>query len=56
MGQISVKLQNLILEAVQSLKAPNLKNVARWLNGIGLVTRRGGRWDGSNLHKQFNRL
>jgi site-specific DNA recombinase len=52
----SVKLQNRIVEAVQSLKVPNLKNVARWLNGEGLVTRRGGRWDGSNLHKQVNRL
>ena len=52
----SVKLQNRILEAVQSLKVPNLKNVARWLNGEGLVPRRGGSWDGYNLHKQVNRL
>ena len=52
----SVHLKKQILEAVSSLKVPNLKNVARWLNGEGLVTRRGGRWDGSNLHKQVNRL
>ena len=52
----SVHLKKQILEAVSSLKVPNLKNVARWLNGEGLVTRRGGRWDGSNLHKQVTRL
>ena len=53
---MSVKLKERILEAVDALKVPNLKNVARYLNGEGMVTRRGGRWDGSNLHKQINRL
>ena len=52
----SVKLQKRIHVAVQSHKVPSHKNVARWLKGQGLVTRRGGRWDGSNLHKQVNRL
>lgn len=52
----SISLRDRILEAVASLKVPNLKNVARWLNGEGLVTRRGGRWDGSNLHKQIKRF
>jgi DNA invertase Pin-like site-specific DNA recombinase len=52
----SVHLKKHILEAVSSLKVPNLKNVARWLNGEGLVSRRGRRWDGSNLHKQISRL
>ena len=52
----SIKLRKRIVEAVWSLRQPNLKNVARWLNGEGVVTRRGGRWDGSNLHKQINRL
>jgi len=52
----SISLRDRILEAVASLKVPNLKNVARYLNGEGMVTRRGGRWDGSNLHKQINRL
>lgn len=52
----SVKLKDRLIEAIQALRVPNLKNVARYLNGEGMVTRRGGRWDGSNLHKQINRL
>ena len=38
------------------LKVPNLKNTARWLNGEGVLTRRGGKWTGSNLHSQIQRL
>lgn len=52
----SIQLEKEILDAVSALKVPNLKNVARWLNGEKVFTRRGGRWDGSNLHKQINRL
>jgi DNA invertase Pin-like site-specific DNA recombinase len=52
----SVRLRQHIEEAITQLKVPNLKNTARWLNGEGVLTRRGGKWTGSNLHSQIQRL
>ena len=52
----SVHLKDQILEAVSALKSPTLVNVARWLNGNNLPTRRGKKWTKLNLHEQINRL
>jgi len=52
----SIGLKDQIREASQNLKRPNLKNVARWLNGNGGLTRRGKPWSSSALHHQITRL
>jgi DNA invertase Pin-like site-specific DNA recombinase len=52
----STKLRQHISEAVSALKKPNLSSVARWLNGEGLVTRRGSKWSPANLSQQVGRL
>jgi DNA invertase Pin-like site-specific DNA recombinase len=52
----SISLRNKVLHAVSELKHPNLKNVARWLNGEKVLTRRGSHWTGTNLSQQIQRL
>ena len=52
----STKLKEHILDAVTALKKPNLSSVARWLNGEGLLTRRGSKWSPANLSQQVDRL
>ena len=48
----SINLRNKVLHAVSELKHPNLKNVARWLNGEKVLTRRSN-WTGTNLSQQI---
>lgn len=52
----SVKLKQQIIEAGQNLVRPNLKNVARWLNGNGSLSRRGKPWALTSLQQQVARL
>jgi hypothetical protein len=52
----STRLKGHILDAITALKKPNLSSVARWLNGEGLVTRRGSKWSPANLSQQVERL
>jgi hypothetical protein len=51
-----VNLFGLIQEAIQTLKHPNLKNIAHWLNSKKVLSRRESHWTGSNLHSQIQRL
>ena len=52
----SIKLKEHIFGAITALKKPNLSSVARWLNGEGLLTRRGSKWSPANLSQQVERL
>jgi len=51
-----LNLFELIQEAIQTLKNPNLKNVSNFLNGKKVLTPRGSHWTGTNLHSQIKRL
>jgi len=51
-----VNLFGLIQEAIDTLENPNLKNVANFLNDKKIRPRRGESMNGSNLHKQIQRL